>query len=278
MDVHYQIGADGQLQARNQVILKQLEFGERVDSPDATRLPVQLAVALLKDRQGVIDVDLPISGSINDPQFSLGGLVLKVIVNLLTKAITAPFALLSGGSDDLSQLRFAPGATALGADAAPALSRVAEALQDRPALHLTIRGVVDPAQERAGLQQAWLAARLQALAARLDPEAAARQPWAPAWRETVLRRLYEDTPLPDKPRRLLGLGPTVPLPEVEARLLAAAPLDEAALRRVAEQRAEAVRDALLARGLSNDRLFLAAPALQAGEGLPTGVALSLGTR
>ncbi len=90
-------------------------FGEKSDSPDATTLPVQLAVALLQDRYGVIDIDLPVSGSINDPQFSLGGLIIKVIVNLLTKVLTAPFALLSGGGGgpDLSVVEFAPGSAAI---------------------------------------------------------------------------------------------------------------------------------------------------------------------
>ena len=109
MDVAYKIDADGKLDAKNQVILNQLTFGDKVESPDATKLPVLLAVALLKDRNGVIDINLPISGSLNDPQFSVGGIVLKVIVNLLVKALTAPFALLAGGgSDDLSLVDFRP--------------------------------------------------------------------------------------------------------------------------------------------------------------------------
>ena len=110
MDVAYKIDADGKLEAKNQVVLNQLTFGDRIESPDATKLPVLLAVALLKDRHGVIDINLPVSGSINDPQFSVGGIIWKVIVNLLTKALTAPFALLAGGgSDDLSLVEFKPG-------------------------------------------------------------------------------------------------------------------------------------------------------------------------
>ncbi|MFL6695620.1 MAG: DUF748 domain-containing protein, partial [Vitreoscilla sp.] len=85
MDVSYKIAADGRLEARNQVILNQLTFGDAIASPSATKLPVKLAIALLKDRNGVIDLNLPISGSINDPQFSVGGVVVKLIVNLLVK-------------------------------------------------------------------------------------------------------------------------------------------------------------------------------------------------
>ena len=82
--------------ASNQVVLNQFTSGERVESPSASQLPVLLAVALLKDRNGVIDINLPVGGSVNDPQFSTGGIVWKIILNLLGKALTAPFSLLAG--------------------------------------------------------------------------------------------------------------------------------------------------------------------------------------
>ena len=82
------------LSAENKIILNQLTFGEKIESPDATKLPVLFAVSLLKDRNGVIDIDLPISGSLDDPQFSVGGIIWRIIVNILTKAVTAPFSLL----------------------------------------------------------------------------------------------------------------------------------------------------------------------------------------
>jgi hypothetical protein len=94
MDVSYRVQPDGQLTASNNIVLNQLSFGEKVEGSTAS-LPVKLAVALLADRNGVIDINLPISGSLNDPQFSLGSVILKVIVNLITKAITAPFTLLA---------------------------------------------------------------------------------------------------------------------------------------------------------------------------------------
>ncbi len=104
-DVAYQL-QDRQLQAQNRLVLDQLTFGDKVDSPSATSLPVLLAVALLKDRHGVIDIDLPIGGSLDDPQFSVGGVIVKVLVNLITKAVTAPFALLGrlfgGGTEEMS--------------------------------------------------------------------------------------------------------------------------------------------------------------------------------
>ena len=104
------------LTAENNVYLDQLTFGEKVESPTATKLPVLLAVALLKDRNGVIDVNLPICGSLDDPQFSVGGIIIQVIVNLIVKAVTAPFALLGamfGGGEELAYVEFAPGSAQL---------------------------------------------------------------------------------------------------------------------------------------------------------------------
>lgn len=112
MDVAYKVLPSGQLTASNKLVLNQLTFGDPVaNAPNS--LPVKLAVALLSDSHGVIDLDLPISGSLNDPQFKLGPVIFKIIVNLIGKAITAPFSLLAsalGGGDELSSVAFAPAA------------------------------------------------------------------------------------------------------------------------------------------------------------------------
>lgn len=277
MDVAYRIDPDGKLQARNQIILNQLTFGDKIDSPDATKLPVLLAVALLKDRNGVIDLDLPISGSINDPQFSIGGLIVKVIVNLLVKAITAPFALLTGGGGpDLSQVAFLPGTASLAPGADAALDKVAKALQDRPGLRMTVTGTADLAAEHEGLQAAWVQQRVLAEQRRLAlREGAAPDAPLPALdastRDTLLKQVYADTKLPDKPRNVLGLAKDIPVAQMEALLRKAAPVNDDTARQLALDRGIAVRDALLARGLPSERLFLAAPKAHAaaaagGEG------------
>ena len=95
------------LEAQNRLVLDQLTLGEKIESPSATTLPVRLALSLLSDRNGVIDLNLPIGGSLDDPEFSVGGIIIKVLVNLITKAVTAPFALLGsmfGGGEELSWL------------------------------------------------------------------------------------------------------------------------------------------------------------------------------
>src|SRR5512139_2357313 len=91
--VEYRV-AERKVDAKNSVFLDQFTLGDRVESPTATKLPVKLAIALLKNRRGEISLDVPVSGSLKDPEFSLGAVVLKVLVNILVKAATSPFALL----------------------------------------------------------------------------------------------------------------------------------------------------------------------------------------
>ena len=184
---------------------------------------MRLAVALLKDRNGVIDINLPISGSLSDPQFSLTGLIFKVIVNLIGKALTAPFALLGGvaGSDSLEVVEFVPGTARLTEAAMATLGKVATALLDRPSLLLTAAGSADAQAERLPYQRATLDAKL-----------AREKPGAPA-----LAAAERD------------------------KLQAAIPADDAAMQELALQRGLAVREALIARGLPAARLFIAAPKL-----------------
>jgi hypothetical protein len=244
--LHYKIEPGGALQASNQIILNQLTFGDKVDSPDATSLPVLFAVALLKDRNGVIDFNLPISGSLKDPDFSVGGLVIKLIVNLLGKALTAPFSLFSGGdADDLSQVLFAPGNAQLSTPAQ--LDQVAKMLDERPGLSLTITGHADAVAEKTALQ----AAQLDAAVLRLSGDASAG-----------LKRLYDSSKLPDKPRNVLGLAKDLPAAQMRALLLSSFSVNDDTARELAVKRSVAVRDALMARGVPNSRIFLAAPKTQ----------------
>ena len=272
MEVAYKIGADGKLDARNQVVLNQLTFGEKVNSPDATKLPVLLAVALLKDRHGVIDINLPVSGSLDDPQFSVGGVILKVIVNLLAKAITAPFSLLSGSSGvDLSVVEFTPGTTQPTAAGIAAVDKVAQALLDRPTLKTTLTGTADAVLERAAYQAAALETRLLAERRRELQRAAADvavagadlpQPLGTEDRTRLLRQLYRQTEMPGKPRNAVGLLKEISAPDMEALLTTRTPVTVDTMRELALQRSLTVRDALVAKGLTSDRLFVAAPKLR----------------
>jgi uncharacterized protein involved in outer membrane biogenesis len=267
MDVHYSVQPDGRLDATNHVVLNQLTFGEHIESPTATKLPVRLAVALLSDRNGVIDVNLPISGSINDPQFSVGGIIVKIIVNLIVKVVTAPFSWLAGGgAEDLSTIAFRPGTATMVDSASAALDKVAKALQERPSLQMTVTGTADAAVEADAIRDAMLEQRLLAQrrneALRSGSAASAPQAMPPDERERLLRSVYRDTDLPDKPRNVIGFAKDIPAPEMEALLKKHMRVNEDTARQLALQRGLTVRDALVAKGLPSERMFLAAPKLR----------------
>jgi len=150
LDLHHNI-AHGLLVASNHVVIAGLTLGPKNNSPDATKLPVKLGVALLKDRNGNIDLDVPLSGRLSDPDFRVMPLVWQVLGNLLGKAATAPFTLLGklfgGGGEEMSYVDFQPGL----ADIPPAeqakLDKLSKALYERPALQLEISAGADPVSE-----------------------------------------------------------------------------------------------------------------------------------
>ncbi|MDP1976715.1 DUF748 domain-containing protein [Undibacterium sp.] len=273
MQVSYRI-ENQQLQAENDVRLDQLTFGERVDSPTATKLPVMLAVALLRDNQGRISINLPITGSLSDPQFSVGGIIFKVFMNVITKAVTSPFALLGsmfGGGEELAYTEFLPGQTALTPATTAKLDNLATALKNRTGLKLDIIGRVEPVSDADGIRQSLLMQKMREL----------------KWKEVhqkdrTIKR--EDISISDtervkyvevvyqaekfaKPRNAIGLAKTLPASEAEKMILANTQVTPEALRALAQKRADAVRDYLEdVAGIERDRLFLIAPRLNA-EGI-----------
>ncbi|VXC15103.1 DUF748 domain-containing protein [Pseudomonas sp. 8O] len=143
LDLHYRI-EKGQLNAENKVLVENLQLGERVDSPDAVDLPIRLAVALLKDTQGRIAIELPVQGDLNNPQFSVMPIVWQTLRNLVLRAAQAPFkfiaGLVGGSNVDLSTVPFVAGSAELEADARQALDTLAKALEERPNLRLEVEG------------------------------------------------------------------------------------------------------------------------------------------
>jgi hypothetical protein len=156
VDLEYRI-KQRQLAGENKFVINKIKLGERVDSPDAMKLPLDLAIALLEDSNGVIDLDLPITGSLDDPQFSYGKIVWKAIVNVLTKLVTAPFRvlgkLLGVSSEKLESVVFDPGSSILLPPEQEKLKTLAEAMAKRPALTLTIEPGYDPETDRQALQE-----------------------------------------------------------------------------------------------------------------------------
>ena len=258
MDVNYKVLPNGQLTASNRLVLNQLTFGEPVEGAPNS-LPVKLAVALLADRQGVIDLDLPISGSLNDPQFRIGPVIFKIIVNLIGKALTSPFSLLAsafGGGEEMNHVPFAPGSATLTPEAQQSLDKVAKALADRPALKITVTGTASLPDEREGLQREHLQQLVLAEKRRANPADTA--PVSAAEYPALLKEVYRRADIP-KPRNLVGLAKDLTVPEMEALLLAHQPATEAMAAELATQRGQAIRAYLVAQKLPVERLFVAAP-------------------
>lgn len=265
LDVRYAVQPDGQLTASNKLVLNQLSFGDKVDGAPNS-LPVKLAVALLADRNGVIDLDLPISGSLNDPQFRIGPVVWKVITNLVAKAITAPFSLLAnafggGSSAELSTVAFAPGSGALSDSAKAGLDKVAKALVDRPGLRLTVQGTAHLEAEREAIKRERLKGLLLAekrrRATAQGQDAAVVTSYSAEEMPVLLRAVYRRADI-SKPRNLVGLTKDIEVPDMEALLLANISVNEEAARELALQRAVLVKDYLATRQVSAERLFLGA--------------------
>jgi uncharacterized protein involved in outer membrane biogenesis len=144
LDLHYMI-TKGHLKAENKLVVEQLQLGEKVDSPDAVDLPIRLAVALLKDTDGKISIELPISGDLNNPQFSVMPIVWQTLRNLVLRAAQAPFKFIGGligggGAQDLGNVSFAPGSSELSKESESALTTLSKALKERPTLRLEIEG------------------------------------------------------------------------------------------------------------------------------------------
>ncbi|EZP39874.1 hypothetical protein BW37_01986 [Janthinobacterium lividum] len=143
LDLQYKV-RNRQLDGTNQIVLDKLTLGERIDSPDALKLPLELALAILKDSDGRIDLGLPVSGDMNDPQFSYGALIWKAVGNVLTKIVTAPFRalgnLLGISADKLEAIDFDAGSAVLLPPEREKLKQVAQILAKREQLKLAVPG------------------------------------------------------------------------------------------------------------------------------------------
>ncbi|MEQ5809079.1 DUF748 domain-containing protein [Alteromonas sp. NFXS44] len=165
LDVQYKLQGDA-LEGDNHVVIDQLTLGQKSDSEQALSLPLGLAVALLQDRNGVIDLGLEVSGDVDSPDFSFGSIILNAIGNLITKAVTAPFSFLANlvGSDDtLNEVTFAAGSSELDDEATATLTTLAKALKKRPGLRLNIEGTVNAVADAGELAEKALQERLMTL-------------------------------------------------------------------------------------------------------------------
>ncbi|CAJ0744213.1 hypothetical protein R16034_04232 [Ralstonia edaphis] len=269
MDLHYLLD-QGKLTADNHIFIDQLTFGDRVESKDATNLPVRLAVALLKNSRGEIDVRVPVSGSLDDPQFSIGGVILRAFVNLIARAVTAPFSLLASafggsGGEELGYIEFDPGTSNISQASVAKLDKLATALKDRPALKVDIVGRVDPEFDRDGLRREAVSRQIREQKLKDAGDAAeADTTVKPEEEAKYLERAYQAAKFP-KPRNVIGLAKSLPPDEMRKLMETNVQVTDADLRELAQRRANAVHVALAER-VEPGRLFVVAPKLNA-EGI-----------
>lgn len=246
-----------QMIGSNVIELQQIDLGQDVDSEQAVSVPLDLALALLRGPDGNVELTVPVSGQLDDPEFRIGGIVFRALLNLIVKAVASPFSLLAnllpGADDELQFVDFAPGASALSADMQARLETLAEGLMQRPGLRLEIAGKADPTRDRAALAwQYWLdrkglnsadeqtvrEALIEQYRAQAEPAASSTEP---------LEASGEDDPeqsLPDEATMRAQVARSIEVPEQH-------------LSRLAQDRALAIKTALL--GVSPalaERLFL----------------------
>ena len=256
------------LDSQNHIFLDQFTFGDKVESPKATKLPVKLAVALLKDRKGEIKLDLPVTGSLDDPKFNIWSIILKILVNLISKAATSPFSLLGavfGGGEELSYIEFDYGRTNILEANVKKLQTIEKALHDRPSLKMDIEGHVDMERDRDGLKQYLFDKKVKVQ--KLNEMVKKGQPAIPVDEvkiekqeyEKYLKMAYKEEKFP-KPKNVLGMAKDIPAPEMEKLMLTNIEVKEGDLRTLASQRSMRVKDAILKSGqVEPERIFVLEP-------------------
>ncbi|MEW6119802.1 MAG: DUF748 domain-containing protein [Pseudomonadota bacterium] len=312
VDLEYKI-KQRQLAGENKFIVNKLKLGERVESPDAMNLPLDLAIALLEDSNGIIDLDLPVSGSLDDPQFSYGRIIWKAIVNVLTKLVTAPFRalgkLLGVSSEKLEAVDFDPGSSTLLPPEQEKLKTLSDALAIRPALTLALEPGYDPQADRRALQelamrreavtvagiklaegeapgpvdvnhykiQTWLEDRYKTAAGKEDYQklrAGFQDKNAGAAARVMESEVVERLARRFKTREE---GPASAFhAELLERLTQRTQIGDDALVKLAQARGQAMRDALVKLGLDPARVSIGAPAMQTLKDKFVGSKMTLG--
>jgi uncharacterized protein involved in outer membrane biogenesis len=267
LDLHYVI-VKGQLKAENKVVVEQLQLGEKVDSPDAVSLPLKLAIALLKDVDGKISIELPVSGDLNNPQFSVMPIVWQTLRNLIVKAAAAPFKLIGGlvaggGSQDLGTVAFAPGSSELNKDAEAALVKLSQALKERPALRLEIEGTAAKSSDGPLLAEQRLEREYQynyykMLQRRGDkvPAKANLLEVPDSEKGPLLEGIYRTRLKVQPPAEWKDLGKEERTAKMREQVIQFWSSSEVLLRELGQERASSIKDYLVDKGqLADDRVY-----------------------
>jgi len=255
-----------QLASENKIFIDQFTFGEKVESDKATKLPVKLGLALLKDRKGEIHLDVPVTGRTDDPKFSIWKLVFQVLQNLLVKAVTSPLSLLSsmfGGGQDFSAIQFDHGRSLITSAEELKLGVLAKALLDRPALKIELKGYVDREKDTEGYRNELLSRKLRnekflALSKAgtiKEGEKADSVQVLPEEYATYLKAVYKKEKFP-KPRNVIGLVKDLPPDEMKKLIITNMVIGEPELQTLARERVVAISNYLVNKGnVPIERIF-----------------------
>lgn len=275
---------DNKFDSKNRVLIDGLALGEKQEAPRATKLPVKLGIALLTNRDGDADLEVPAYGRLDDPKFRIGRVIIAALGNLVVRAATSPFAALGmlGGSADGGKLAFMPGGTTLAEGEDEKFAQISQALLDKPMLSLGIAGTASAGSDRLALQRAAvdLLLRQQYLDSPFRRDRDAQEvELTPSQRAAALDAVYRRTfgdglssirdaqgqPLTEDQRLLVG----------EQKLVARAVVDDGALRELARLRAQLAKDRLLAVGVPEAKLFVLDSDVLADNVSPVPTVLSL---
>jgi hypothetical protein len=269
VDLHYKLDND-QLNANNHLFIDQLTFGDHVDNDTATKLPVRLAISLLKNSRGEIDVNLPVSGSLSNPEFSVGGLIWHAVLNLIEKAVTAPFSLIAnafgGNGQELGYVEFDAGSAKLTDADKQKLDTIVKALTDKPSIRMDLIGRVDPKVDEPALRTQYVdrlvkQQKVKDVVGNGESVDLSQVTVDPKDYDKYLTKAYKSADF-KKPRNFIGMTKALPDDDMKGALEANAPIDEASLRQLAQQRAQSVQQ-YLAGKIDSSRVFIVAPKLNA---------------
>jgi len=264
LDLKYLIDKKN-LDSKNDVFIDQFTFGDSVESPDATSLPVKFAVALLKDRHGKINLNIPVTGRTDDPEFSIWNIIVKILVNLVTKAAAAPFSLIASlypGAEQLSNIDFEYGRADLPAQSEQKFQLLSKIMTDKPSISLEIKGYAESEKDRQGLTEYLFEKKLKAQklmtilkkgqpAVALDEITIEQVEY-----EAFLKEAYIAEKLPKK-MNAQGQPLLPPAPDMKKLIVERINVTGSDLKMLAEQRAQQVKIGLLkSEEVKPERIFL----------------------
>jgi uncharacterized protein involved in outer membrane biogenesis len=254
LSLGYRLEANN-LVGENNIVLRDFELGEKVEHPGAASLPLGLAVALLKSPDGTIDIDLPVRGNVDDPEFRYGALVGKALVNLVVKIVASPFALLGKlvgvEADQLEFIAFQDGRADLTPPEQEKAAKLAEALGLRPELKIEIFGVIDRESDGLALRTARFDALVDEQIAAMSSGNSSEEMYA-SQRTKVLEGYFNKETLAEVRAQFTTTEPEPAFDELaysielRRRMIAAEELDESDFSTLAVSRAANIKAAILA--------------------------------